>query len=88
MSIINKVTPRRELGVYGQTIFIKWNDDRGRSFENIDDFLDWDEYVEFKYDNPDTGRARIRVYKDEIRWLEFYDAPETEEEEAQNNGNV
>lgn len=75
--------PRRELGVLRQNIFIKWNDDRGRSFENVDGFLDWAdyEYLEFKYDNPDTGRARIRVYKKEIRWLEFYDAPETEEEE-------
>lgn len=71
--------PRQDRGIDGQTVYIKWNDDRGRSFENAQHFVDWGECIEFTYSNPEAGRANIRVYKKEIRWLEFYDTPPAED---------
>ncbi|MBR2096589.1 MAG: hypothetical protein IJ907_01915 [Prevotella sp.] len=63
----------------GKALYVKWNDDRGRSFNNISNFKDDGECVSFSYDHPESGRTTIRLFKRNIRWLELFDRlPEDE----------
>ena len=53
-------------------VVIKWNDDRGRGFDEVTNFSDDNGWLEFDYNNAEAGATRIRICKQGIRWIEFF----------------
>lgn len=62
-----------------QSLYVKWDDDRGRRFDDVSDYIESARYVEFDYMNADCGKVHIWLSKDGIRWIEAFDNPPEEE---------
>ncbi len=50
------------------SIYIKWNDDRGRGFEDVISFYEEPEWIEMVFVD-----SKIRIRKEGIRWIEFFE---------------
>ena len=55
-----------------ESVYIKWNDDRGRAFMDVSAFWEEDYWVEIEYMHPEAGQTKVRISKDDIRWIEFF----------------
>lgn len=54
------------------SVYIKWNDDRGRAFQDVSSCWEEDEWIELEYMNPEAGLTNVRISKEGIRWVEFF----------------
>ena len=63
------------------SVYIKWDDDRGRGFDNVTRFrvdVDW---IELTYTHPDAGDVEIIIRNHGIRWIEFYETKVEDDQE-------
>ena len=63
-----------------ESVYIKWDDDRGRGFDNVTRFYPGDDWIEITYTHPEAGEVKIKIRNHGIRWIEFY---ETKVEDGQ-----
>ena len=54
------------------SVYIKWNDDRGRAFQDVCSYWEEDEWIELEYMNQEAGLTTVRISKEGIRWVEFF----------------
>lgn len=55
------------------SVYIKWDDDRGRSFDNVCYFDVNDGWVELIYMHPEAGKTKIKINESGIRWIELFE---------------
>lgn len=66
-------------------VVIKWDDDRGRGFDEVSNFKNSDGWIEFDYRHPEAGKAHIRINEYGIRWIEFFETkPELDNDGIKN----
>lgn len=58
-----------------QSLYVKWDDDRGRAFNQVTNFFDDGGYTEFDYVNVESGPTHIKIRNDGVRWWEFFNTP-------------
>lgn len=60
-----------DLGMWA-SVYIKWEDDRGRAFDGVISFIEEEEWIEIRYRHAEAGNVLIRISKEGIRWIEFF----------------
>lgn len=63
-----------------ESVYIKWDDDRGRGFDNVTRFHADEDWIELTYTHPDAGEVEIKIRNHGIRWIEFFETKVEDEE--------
>ena len=63
------------------TVYIKWDDDRGRGFDNVTMFSSSDDWISVTYTHPEAGEVNIKIRNHGIRWIEFFETKVEDDQE-------
>jgi len=63
------------------SVYIKWDDDRGRGFDNVTMFSSSDDWISITYTHPEAGEVNIKIRNHGIRWIEFFETKVEDDQE-------
>lgn len=64
-----------------ESVYIKWDDDRGRGFDNVTEFYPGEDWIKITYTHPEAGEVNIKIRNHGIRWIEFFETKVEDDQE-------